>query len=103
MRVYAASDTESKDMESLVTVDSPFILLSAVKYSEEEGKEGLMIRLHEEAGRTQDCIVTIPGSVRAWETDLLENIKEEFPVMEGKIHLRFFPGKSKRCMWKEHS
>lgn len=91
MRVYTALDTEAKDTESQLTVDSPSVLLSAVKHPEEEGKEGLMIRFHEEAGRTQDCTVTIPGWVRAWETDLLENAKEEIPGTEEKIHLRFAP------------
>ena len=76
---------------SLLAVDAPNVVLSAVKLAE-DGSGAIVIRLYEAWGRRGSVAVTLPGPTqRATTTDLLENEIEEVPVRHGTVTLALAP------------
>lgn len=89
LRVYAACQN-AVDTASLLAIDHPAILLSAVKEAIAD-ENALLLRLTESTGTAQKCSVRLPGAVRAYAANMLEEKQEELAVENGVIELSFKP------------
>ena len=51
-----------------------------------------VVRLYEAERNKTKCVVTVPNGVKkVYRCNILEDIKEEIPVVDGKIDLTFKP------------
>lgn len=89
LRVYPA-DPDAAQTPSLLAVDNPTILLSAVKEAIADEK-AMLLRLTESIGCAQRCCVHIPGATRAYAANMLEEKLEELTVEDDSIELSFDP------------
>jgi alpha-mannosidase len=70
--------------QSFVTVDTPNVVLTALKKAEDD--DALIIRFYEFAGREANVVLKLTRPIaRAWKTNLLEEPEQEIPVREGAI------------------
>ena len=75
---------------SLVSLDTPNVVLETVKQA--ENGEGTVLRLYEsENARTKTALTLPEGVTKAYETNLLEEIEAELPVVDGKLHFVMKP------------
>ncbi len=75
---------------SLVSLDTPNVVLETVKQT--ENGEGTVLRLYEsENARTKTALTLPEGVTKAYETNLLEEIEAELPVVDGKLHFVMKP------------
>lgn len=75
---------------SLVSVDSPNVVIETVKQAEDGN--GLIVRLYESRRfHSQVTLQTGFGLAGAWVTDLLENSQEEIPTFQNRIKLDIRP------------
>ena len=75
---------------SLVSLDAANVVLETVKQA--ENGEGTVLRLYEsENARTKTALTLPEGVTKAYETNLLEEIEAELPVVDGKLHFVMKP------------
>ena len=75
-------------MESCLSMDNKNIVLSCVNPVAEHAA---IFRVTESIGQAESCTVTIPGAVRAYASNMLEQKLEEIPVENGVSALDFQP------------
>jgi alpha-mannosidase len=79
-------DKAYKEIESLVSTDSPNVIIETVKRAEDG--DGIIVRLYESQRKRGPVEVRCAFPVReAWETNLLEENQSPLPV-DGN-HVRF--------------
>ena len=75
---------------SFASVDKSNVILETVKQA--ENGEGTILRLYECENARTDFTLTIPaGTKKAYGTSLLEEIRQELPVTDGRIHCTIKP------------
>ena len=75
---------------SLVSLDAANVVLETVKQA--ENGEGTVLRLYEsENARTKTALTLPEGVTKVYETNLLEEIEAELPVVDGKLHFVMKP------------
>ena len=75
---------------SLVSLDAANVVLETVKQA--ESGEGTVLRLYEsENARTKTALTLPEGVTKVYETNLLEEIEAELPVVDGKLHFVMKP------------
>lgn len=89
LRVYAACQN-AEEIASLLAIDNPTIMLSAVKEAIAD-ENAMLLRLTESTGIAQNCIVKSPGAAHAYAANMLEEKLEELTVENGIIELTFKP------------
>jgi alpha-mannosidase len=81
---YAVSGGEAGRSFSFASVDKPNVILETVKQAED--KNGTVLRLYEcENARTRVCLTVPENTVRAYTTNLLEEIEEALVIENGRI------------------
>ena len=74
---------------SAFSISAPNVYIDTVKPAE-DGSGDLILRLYEAKNADTDCRLSISLECgKAWETDLLENRKEELPLNGGQVSLHF--------------
>ena len=74
---------------SLAELDAPNTILEAVKRPEEG--EGLILRIYEAGKCATRTRLRLPGMIRAWRVNLLEEEQEELAVTDGTVELALHP------------
>lgn len=81
----------SPDRQSLFRADAENMIAESVKLAE-DGSGHWVIRLYESKGASVTCTLAMGLPVgRAWETDMLEQVKGELPHTGNEIRLSFRP------------
>lgn len=89
LRAYRSEG--SKQIDSLLTIDQPNILLHTVKYPEDEKMGGIILRLAESSGIETSCEVNCKGAVKAACLNMMEDCAEELTIRDSKVSLSFKP------------
>ncbi len=77
--------------QSLFTVDMPGIIIETIKPAEDTSTD-IIVRLYESHKATTRCNLAPSFPVdAAWETNMLEVVKNDIPLQNGKIPLNFKP------------
>ena len=90
---------EPVEMGPFISVDSPNIIIEAVKWAE-SGK-GFVVRLYEASKSATETKITLPANVKEiWSVNLLEDKQEEVKMKNGKatIRLHAFEIKTLLCL-----
>lgn len=96
---YAVDGGEVGKSFSMVSVDAKNVNLETVKAA--ENGEGTVLRLYEcENARTKMTVTLPAGTTKAYSTNLLEEIEEELPVVDGKVKLTIMPYEIKTILAK---
>jgi alpha-mannosidase len=86
-----SSMSKEASMFSLFRADAETIIAESVKLAE-DGSGHWVIRLYESKGASVSCTLAMGVPVgRAWETDMLEQVKGELPHTGNDIRLSFRP------------
>lgn len=87
---YAVAGGEAGKCCSYASVDKSNVILETVKQAEDGN--GTVLRLYEcENARTKAALRVPTGVSRAYSTNLLEEIEEELPVLDGKVAFTIKP------------
>lgn len=87
---YAVAGGEAGKCRSYASVDKSNVILETVKQAEDGN--GTVLRLYEcENARTKASLRVPAGVSQAYSTNLLEEIEEELPVLEGKVAFTIKP------------
>lgn len=87
---YAVAGGEAGKCCSYASVDKRNVILETVKQAEDGN--GTVLRLYEcENARTKASLRVPAGVSRAYSTNLLEEIEEELPVLDGKVAFTIKP------------
>ncbi|MCR5263347.1 MAG: alpha-mannosidase, partial [Clostridiales bacterium] len=76
--------------EPLLSLSADNIIVEAVKPAE-YGKKAYAVRLYEAERNRTVCAAAFKGAARVYETNMLEEIKKELEIKDGKICLEFRP------------
>ena len=87
---YAVVGGEAGKAMSFASVDKSNVVLETVKAADDGN--GTVLRLYEcENGRTRTTLTVPAGVTKAYVTNLLEEIEEELPVVDGKVNFTIKP------------
>lgn len=87
---FAVSGSLENPLYAPVTVSEPNIICESIKVAEDiEG--AYVLRLYECERNRTNCTLTFPKNVQVYETNMLEEIKEELQVSENSCELEFRP------------
>ncbi len=87
---YAVPGGEVGSAMSYASVDKANVVLETLKQAEDGN--GIVARLYEcENGRTKAALTVPAGITKAYSTNLLEQIEEELPVVDGKVSFTIKP------------
>lgn len=87
---YAVPGGEVGSAMSYASVDKTNVVLETLKQAEDGN--GIVARLYEcENGRTKAALTVPAGITKAYSTNLLEQIEEELPVVDGKVSFTIKP------------
>ena len=76
---------------SLLSVDAPNVIVETVKAAE-DGSGDAILRLYESKHASCDAVLTLHlPAASVWACDMLENLREELPVGDGRVRLSFRP------------
>ena len=82
-----------------VSISAPNIICESIKCAEDvEG--AYVLRLYECERNRTNCTLTFPDTVKVYETNMLENIKNELSTTENKVELEFHPFEIKTLLVK---
>lgn len=89
-RAYTVLSGEVGASCSFASVNAANVILETVKQAEDGN--GTVLRLYESQNARTKTVVTVPAGVKAaYSTNLLEEIEEEIPVVDGKITFTIMP------------
>ncbi len=81
---YALQGGEAGTCRSFASVNAKNVVLETVKQAEDGN--GTILRLYEcENARTRTVLTLPAGASKAYSTNLLEEIEEELPIVDGKV------------------
>ena len=87
---YAVKGGEVGKCVEFASVDKDNVVLETVK--EAENKNGTVLRLYEcQNSRTKVTLTAPAGTTKAYSTNLMEEIEEELPVVDGKVSFTIKP------------
>ncbi len=87
---YVVQGGEAGKNVSFASVDKGNVVLETVKQA--ENGDGTIFRLYEcQNARTKTCLTLPAGVTKAYITNLLEEIEEELPVIDGKVSFTIKP------------
>lgn len=78
------------DAEALVSCDADNVICETVKPAEDNDHD-FVLRFYEAERSRTNCFVSIPGAKKVYSVNMLEENKEELPIIDGKIELNFRP------------
>lgn len=88
---FAASGSLAADIASPILVDASNIIVEAVKPAE-LAENAYIVRLYEAERNKTACMLTFPADVKkVYATNMLEDIKEELAIVDGKADVEFGP------------
>ncbi|MHB1152688.1 MAG: alpha-mannosidase [Eubacteriales bacterium] len=88
---FAVKGSLKAEIAAPVLVDASNIIVEAIKPAE-LAENAYVVRLYEAERNKTACILTVPGTVKkAYATNMLEDIKEELAINDGKINVEFGP------------
>lgn len=89
-KAYAVPGGEVGKCRSFASVDARNVVLETVK--EAEDGNGTVLRMYECENARTKCTLTVEGNVtKAYSVNLIEEIEEELPVVDGKITFTIKP------------
>lgn len=89
--VFAANGRPKTDIKAPVLASASNIIAEAIKPAELT-ENAYVARLYEAERNKTSCTLTVPSDVRkAYATNMLEDIKEELEIKDGKISAEFGP------------
>lgn len=96
---YAQEGGKAGTCFSYASVDQKNVMLETVKQA--ESGEGTILRLYEfENARTKTTITLPKGAGKVYETNLMEQIEQELPVVDGKVTITIKPFEIKTILVK---
>ena len=85
--IIASGETK---LPALFSIDAKNIIAEAVKNAEDI-KNAYVIRLYECERSTTECKLELCGAKKAYVSNMLEEISEELPIVDGAVTLSFRP------------
>jgi alpha-mannosidase len=83
----------------LFALSAPGIICEAVKQAEDV-ENAYVLRLYEAERNATSCTLTLPGALKVYETNMLEEIGAELPLNNGAVKLKFRPFEIKTILVK---
>ena len=88
--VVAKGVLKHQDMEPLVSISADNIICESVKPAEKK-KDAFVLRLYEAEKTKTVTRIQIPGAIKIYVTDMLENVIEELTPENGSVTMTFKP------------